>query len=896
MLAVGIDLGTTHSALALADLNERAPTLRLLAIPQLIGPGEVAVRPTLPSFLYLAGEHDLPAGATALPWRPEDPTRRTLVGELARSQGALVPGRLIASAKSWLCHPAVDRSAPILPWAAPVEVERCSPIDASAAYLAHLAAAFQAESGERLASAELVLTVPASFDEVARELTVEAARRAGLERLTLLEEPQAAFYSWLADHGAKTPGVLSGGETVLVCDIGGGTTDFTLISVAKGAAGLEFHRTAVGDHLLLGGDNMDLALARRVERRLSPAAPLDGAHFQTLLQSCRTAKEQLLGPRPRSSWTIHLAGRGRGLVGGSASTELERAEVEALLLDGFFPRVGFDAAPAANRTLGLREFGLPYVQDPSITAHLASFLRRHQARPEAVLWNGGVMTSHSVRERLLDMLTEWTGRRPQVLENDLPDLAVARGAAYYARVRRGEGIRIGAGAARSYYIEVDAPEPTVLCLSARGETESHPLDREFELLTNRPVRFHLSSASDRRDPVGALLPLPKEGLSQLPPIVTVLRFPHSSQDRLVKVRLEVQHTELGTLDLHLVAPEHRWKLAFDLRTKTAPDPEPPRELDPGQLQAATDVLRGVFDPVAPKPIPPEQAMKRLGQALSTDKADWPTELLRQLWESLKELRGHRGRTEEHEARWLNWVGYCLRPGYGCALDDWRVKEAWRLFNSGLIHDRERPRLEWWILWRRIAGGLTRAMQDEIGKRVFPHLLGDKKKTADKRSPSPQELGEMWRTVGSLEHTPAGDKTRLGEVLLDRVARGRANEAEIWALGRLGARVPLYGSTDNVVPRSKAEKWIARLLDAPWESKELLFAAATLARASGDRARDLDLPLRKRVAARLLPSAAPHLERLVLEPAALEPREERAAFGEALPVGLRLSSQAGRAQD
>ncbi|HUS68486.1 MAG TPA: Hsp70 family protein, partial [Kofleriaceae bacterium] len=415
---VGIDLGTTNSALAHADTEKGAPKIEMDAVLQLIAPGEVAPRPTLPSFLYLAGEHELAAGALALPWKGDAESGRVVVGELARTQGAQVPARLVSSAKSWLCHPRVDRLQPILPWgeAAGTEMQRrISPVDASAAYLGHLAGAWKSATGRTLADEDVVLCVPASFDEVARELTLRAAEREGL-RPTLLEEPQAAFYSWLADHTVTWREHLSVGDTVLVFDVGGGTTDFSLIRVNPDET---FERTAVGDHLLLGGDNMDLALARRVEGRLTRGGRLDPQGFQALVQACRVAKERILSEPDRAAWTITVAGRGSKLIGGSLRDELTRQEVEELVLDGFFPRVEADAAPERRRA-GIQEFGLPYAADPGITRHAASFLRLHQARPTAVLWNGGVLKSEAIRGRILEVLAGWLGKVPSVLENQHP--------------------------------------------------------------------------------------------------------------------------------------------------------------------------------------------------------------------------------------------------------------------------------------------------------------------------------------------------------------------------------------------------------------------------------------------------------------------------------------------
>lgn len=928
---IGIDLGTTNSALAWIDLAARPRRVNVLDIQQLVAPGERGRSATLPSFLYLPGEHELPAGALALPWQAD---ARDVVGELARSQGAAVPGRLVSSAKSWLCHPAVDRRAGILPWAAPPEVERRSPIDVSARFLAHLMAALRAELPEMastLEADEWIVTVPASFDEVARELTVEAARRAGLPRLTLLEEPQAAFYSWLVDHGERAAwekAGLAGGEVLLVCDIGGGTTDFTLIEILHRGDEFRFQRTAVGDHLLLGGDNMDIAVARQVEKMLgAQAGRLDAARFQALVQACRVAKETLLAPGAgRDSWTLHVGGRGRSLIGGALQAELTRADIEAIVLDGFFPRVSADASPEKVKGAGLREFGLPYAQDAAVTRHLAAFLARHHARPNALLFNGGVVTAPAIRERILEVLESWFGRRPLLLENDVPHLAVARGAAYYGLARRGQGIRIAAGAARAYYVEVETDgdqgraaegRTTVLCLAGRGDEESGELEitgREFQLLTNRPVRFRFFSSSDRTDRRGDLLAVDVDALIELPPIVTVLRFARSSQDVTLGVRLHVQRTEIGTLDLHLVAPAtgERWQLAFDLRGAerarerrdhdacadvVGGHPEPPPLEEPARA-AAIAVVRRIFRPEEPEPIPPAQAMKELGRAIGRERGEWSTALLRSLWDPLRDLRGHRGRTADHEARWLNLVGYCLRPGYGFALDDWRVKEAWRLFNAGLVNDKDaRVRLEGWILWRRISGGLTRTMQDELLKRIAPHFLGDKKKSGERKAPSAQEAAEMWRTLASLERISAAEKWRLGEALWARLEKQKPIDFGAWVIGRLGARVPLYGPIENVIPRHKVERWIERLLALDWSGagvRDLAFALAEMARVSGDRSRDLDEPVRQRLAARLAQSEeGMRFARWLLEPSLFEDRDERLAFGDALPAGLRLTSTEGR---
>lgn len=972
---VGIDLGTTNSALAYIDLAEQPRRLRDFPMPQLVGPGDVAERPTLPSLHHHVSEHELPRGATHLPWLPEGEQPSYIVGELARAQAQAVPGRSIASAKSWLCHPRVDRLQDILPWGGSPDVPRLSPVETSARFLRHMLAAFCHARGVAPAELEIVLTVPASFDEVARELTVEAARRAGiaLGQLTLVEEPQAAFYHWLEGHARRSE-EAEAGDVIFVCDIGGGTTDFTLIDVQKSAAPgkgktedraqarkISFSRTAVGDHLLLGGDNMDLALARRVEQQLTSGQSRLPPHtFSGLVQACRQAKERLLDEQPPERWSIHVAGRGSKLIGGGLHAELERSEVEKVLLDGFFPVVAADAEPARSRA-GLQEFGLPYAADPAVTRYVAAFLRQHHAAPTAVLFNGGVLRAPALRKRLLDALESILGRRPRLLFNDAPDLAVARGAAYYALARRGEGLRISGGAARAYYVEVettggkDAREQSLVCLTPRGLEEGAEVDlqgRKLELLTNRPVRFRLFSSAQREgDRPGDVLRVPASELpefSELPPLYTVLRYPRSSQERPIAVHLGARLTEIGTLELWAISEERgdggqplRWKLQFDLRGSEGPvekaaeaaaaerfeagasSPELARvrrdapsmvgfeageradieapAAEAGLVQASAEHIDAVFAGSAPASGLPKALASVLGP-----KDGWSTATLRALWEVLKKHRDRRGRSAAHEARWLNLAGFCLRPGFGYALDDWRVKEAWRVFNAGLSHEKDDAcKLEWWILWRRIAGGLSRTQQDELWKRVAPMILPQLRRV-DKKPPSPQETAEIWRAIAACERLEVRKKIELGDALLAQIEK-RRSEYALWAVGRLGARAPLYGSIDNVVPPSLADKWLARLMktlvgpETPAEERyQLGQAAAELGRMTGDRVRDLSEASRQKLAAWLgtlvtrvgadgVPESE-HLCRIVREVVPRQEREERFAFGDTLPVGLRLLPQ------
>lgn len=952
---VGIDLGTTNSAVAFIDTTEKPRRVRDFPVPQLIGPADITPRPTLPSVHHHVGEHELPREATRVPWAPKEATAPDyVIGELARVQAALVPGRSVVSAKSWLSHPRVDRLADILPWGGAPDVPRLSPVEVSARILRHMLASFCAEKQVRLDEIEVVLTVPASFDEVARELTVEAARRAGLAmaQLTLLEEPQAAFYHWLADH-ARLAEEVEAGDLIFVCDIGGGTTDFTLIEVHKsdssGSTGkgrgasakkIQFARTAVGEHLLLGGDNMDLALARKVEQSvLGPSggsasgARLAAHTFSGLVQACRLGKERLLGESPPDRWSVHVAGRGSKLIGGGLHAELQRADVEKTLIDGFFPHVSADAEPAKHRA-ALTEFGLPYAADPAVTRYIAAFLRQHRAKPTVVLFNGGVLCAAAIRKRILDVVAEVVGAAPRLLTNDAPDLAVARGAAYYALARRGEGLRISGGAARAYYVEVEAPGPdqargevALVCLTPRGLEEGAEVElagRPLQLLTNRPVRFRLFSSSQREgDRPGDVLRLAPSELVELPPLYTVLRHPRSSQQRPIEVNLGARITEIGTLELWArslpgelppdadakaveEAAPIKWRLQFDLRSSeggtesAAPAPEPGTAAaepiaagaEAGLLAAAADHIAQVFAGSAPVAGLPKALQSVLGP-----RDGWSTATLRGLWEALKQHRDRRGRSASHEARWLNLAGFCLRPGFGYALDDWRVKEAWRVFNAGLSHEREEPcRLEWWILWRRIAGGLSRTQQDELWKRAAPLLLPALRRV-DKKPPSPQELAEIWRAAASCERLEVKKKIDLGEALIAQLEKKRTEYA-LWALGRIGARMPLYGSIDNAVPPAVAQRWLARLMALvpaetapPEERYQIGQAAAELGRLTGDRVRDVWEADRRKLATWLTTTVdgteGEHLSRIVTEVVPREEREERFAFGDTLPAGLSL---------
>ena len=604
--SVGIDLGTTHCVLSYAevsDIDDEQFSPQVMAIPQLTSPGSVEEKQQLPSFLYQAHEAELAEGSTSLPWtaKPDQ-----LVGEIARNLGSKTPIRLVSSAKSWLCHAGVDCKEPILPAEAPEEVERVSPFQATTAYLQHLRDAWQNQHPEApLEQQDVVITVPASFDPAARELTVDAARAVGLGQAILLEEPQAALYSWIEKSHGDWRNHAEVGDIILVIDVGGGTTDLSLIAVTQQDGTLELTRVAVGDHILLGGDNMDLALAYTIKAKLEQDGKrLEAWQVQALTHSCRDAKEKIFNHSDADNIPLVVASRGSSLIGGTLRTELTREEVNRVLVEGFLPRVAVSDKPLSRARTGLRTTGLPYAQDAGITRHLAAFLTKQQGataelddinlpehatflHPTAVLFNGGVLKADALGVRLLEVLNSWLAaeQAPEVrllMGADL-DLAVARGAAYYGYVRKGKGVRIKGGTAASYYVGVEsamlavpgmAPEIHALCIAPFGMeegTQQELQDDEFGLVIGEPVRFRFFASNTRReDNVGTRLTYwNNDELSELDEIEITLPAESRKPGEIVPVRLCAAVTEVGTLELQAISQKdgNSWKIEFDVRER-----------------------------------------------------------------------------------------------------------------------------------------------------------------------------------------------------------------------------------------------------------------------------------------------------------------------------------------
>jgi molecular chaperone DnaK (HSP70) len=597
---IGIDLGTTHCILAYTEnrpTDEGPVEIHTFPILQITDSGEVAGRHLLPSFIFIPGPHDVPEGGIALPW---DPHAEIAVGEYARKRGAEIPNRLVSSAKSWLSFSGVDRTAPILPWDSPAEARRISPVESSAKLLEHMREAWNFEMAAnnpeaRLEAQDVYLTVPASFDAVARELTVKAAQTAGLLNITLIEEPQAAFYSWIEDRGDRWRKEVRVGESILVCDVGGGTTDFSLIQVTEEDGELTLRRVAVGEHILLGGDNMDLTLAYAIQAKLAQkGTKIDSWQFRGLWHSCRVAKERLLANPEIEAEPVVVLGRGSSLIGGTIRTELLQSELQSIILDGFFPVIESNEYPKEKPKVGMREMGLPYEADPAATRHLARFLGQ-QAQiggdespagdisfPSAVLFNGGVMKSGLIRNRLRKVLNKWRGAdEVRELESSDLDLAVGRGAAYYGLARHGRGIRIRGGVARPYYIAVESAMPAVpgiptplkaLCVVPFGMeegTEAEIREKEFGLVVGEPAVFHLLASTTRRnDRIGEIVEDWQGEIAEVTTMETALTAADEQEGGgIIPVWLQTRVTEIGTLELWCVArdEDRRWKLEFNLR-------------------------------------------------------------------------------------------------------------------------------------------------------------------------------------------------------------------------------------------------------------------------------------------------------------------------------------------
>ena len=871
-MKVGIDLGTTNSALAWidpADAEDTSfPPIQVFDIPQVVAPGRVESRRTLPSFVFL--DEGQP------------------VGTYAREQGAIVPTRLVHSAKSWLSNSDVDRTAKILPWDAGEGGRVMSPVEVSAKLLSTMREAWdKAGIHGPLAEQDIVLTVPASFDEEARELTVKAAEEAGLTKLTLLEEPAAAFYSWIANNFARSRRLLFDGQVVLICDVGGGTSDFSLIKVSRDGDRINFTRTAVGKHLLLGGDNLDLTLAWLAETKLNKQLSI--RQRSGLRRQCSAAKELLLCDERRQSVEISVLGTGSSIIGGTLKTEITRAEALELALEGFLPLTPRGEKPKEEKRSLFRELGLPYVADPAISRHLSAFLESSGSEsksqvPDAILFNGGFFIPEILRTRVADLLEHWYGKRPEIFENRDLDLAVATGAAYYSYARStGSGILVRGGLPRAYYIGIG--ENSGVCLVPRGAEEGNTVevDREdLQLVANKPVAFRLLSSLTRTDDVpGQVIEFPDgEDLHQHAPLEAVIRFGKGGE-RLVPVKLGARLTEIGTLETWCDSKisDNRWRLQFQLRKQSAKNPSsgrPSAVVSQEVVDAALNLVRATFETGS---IAPEELPAKLEAALGLGRNSWPVDVARKLADLFLELIERRKRTAACEIRWLNLGGFCLRPGFGYMGDEFRIEQARRIYSGGpQFANQAQNEIDWWIFWGRLAGGMNRNQQGDIAQRLLPFLMPKPGKKPQRLNNS--LLREMWRTASSLELIPAATRVQLGDALLKEAKQTGFNPVVLWCISRLGARQLFYGPANQVLAPAIAARWIEALAAVPNTED----AMVSLARRTGDPVRDVPTAAFAIAKTRVTdPSALAQLEGETA-------RDERALgriFGEDLPSGLVL---------
>lgn len=922
---IGIDLGTTNSCVAYVDMEHPKQSIQPFRIPQLSSIGSLELQATLPSFCYIAADHEWPPGSLDLPWNKE---LGYVVGQLAQEQGVRVPTRLIQSAKSWLCHAAANRRDKILPFEAGPEIQRLSPVEATARYLRHIKDSWNhlmaKGSTSEFEDQEIILTVPASFDEVARSLTVEAARLAGFVKMTLLEEPQAAFYSWISWHEANWEHLLHAGDTILVCDVGGGTTDFSLIEVVAKENQLTMQRMAVGDHLLLGGDNMDSALTYYLERKLKLTHELSTTQWLQLRHQARSAKEVLLAPTSQAlidRYKVVVQGTGSEVVAGSLSTEITRTELQQLLLEGFFGQYSWEEALSLNKAKGLRTMGLPYEDDPAITKHLASFLKSSSPAhasikpPNYILFNGGAMKAPAFQSAIVQSLQTWFPEgKTQILSSFNLDLAVARGAAYYGKSRRGFGVRISGGAARGYYLAIDVKTPLggsisqALTLLPRGSEEGAVYEPEhlFSVLPNTPVVFQLYTSHVRlQDKSGDLISIDPNEMQALPPIHTVLRFGKQqaweSNREKVPVQLGIGLTALGTLELWLKSKKtpHRWSLEFQLRSASGSDNSlavldnicSDETFDVKDLANAKEAISELFSGTSP--VRPEQIMEQLETLLERPRREWPLSILRNLGDIVLKSSSQRTRSSEHEVRWWNLVGFMLRPGFGYALDDFRMKELWKV----ILADLKTPKsvecqIQRWICYRRLAGGFNKGQQAQLASELLSTIFNKKSgKIEVKGKNELYQYSEKIRALGALELLDIPLKTKIGHALVERMSARTASPAEYWALGRIGARHLIYGSAVNVVPREIGCQWVLSLLRLNnGDQEQIAFALGQIARKTDQR--ELNLP--QNVVSQVMTQYAsdPHFERLqslLTQESRLTQHEQEQIFGDRLPLGLQLES-------
>ncbi len=919
---IGIDLGTTNCSVSYVDLVKarEGKNIKTFYIPQLTGDGEFSRADVLPSFLYIPGKYDISDESLRHPWKKDSDQ---FPGVFARDHGANIPSRLVSSAKSWLCNPKVDMESKILPWGAE-GVEKISPVTATAEYLKHIKNAwnhFMQDEDQFFENQYLVITVPASFDETARELTIKAAMNAGLTEVTLLEEPLAAFYSWLIEHENNWQKYINIGELILVCDVGGGTTDFTLITLKEFKGSPRFERLAVGDHLMLGGDNIDYAAAKLVASKFKTQQTLDKDKWKSLCFKCRQAKEIILGGE-KESVRITLKGAGSSLIAGTLAADLIKQDLESLLNRQFFTdlkNTGINQAMPEEMLKHKKEkvisdFGLLCEKEESISRHLIMFLEKHRESikatlgklpcPDHILFNGGVLKPKIVQETIRSSVGNWfecdSDNTIGILNSNSLDLAVSLGASYYGLVKTGIGVKVGSGSPRSYYIGVSEgklKEKKAICIVERGLDEGTDIElpgKEFEVMANQPVNFDVFSSSFRSGDCSGDIVGIDDTLTPMPSFKTIINFGKNIEKKSIPVIIKAGYTEMGSLSMccKSMVSDHEWKLQFQLRNQNPIT----AHIDGGEIfsQEIVDKACSLIDKYFSKEMASsfniQKLVKNIEEYTGKKKIKWSFGLLRAMADKLIQNENARKISPEHEQTWLNFTGFCIRPGFGDAFDDMRIKKLWKIYLSGLIFFKHKQnRLEWWIFLRRIASGFNAGQQRQVFQNSRQYIL--LKEKGSKIKVAPQEYIEIWMALATLERLLVKDKVVLAKKLLKDLKPGKKQSQLFWCLSRIGAREPFYGSIDRVVPPKEVSNWLRRILKNNWKDIEQVSAMVIqLVRKTNDRTRDIDDEFIKIVIDWLTERGVKgEIVTIVKEKTELKLKEQGRIFGETLPIGLVLKN-------
>ncbi|KAF1082371.1 MAG: DnaK-related protein [Candidatus Rifleibacterium amylolyticum] len=901
---IGIDLGTTQCALSYVDLEDKTLKVRNLEITQLVSGGQLENLPTLPSVLYLSEEgRELNRPA----WMADTPH---IIGAYARELGYEVPGRFVHSSKSWLCHPRAERQSPILPWQSEVVDDKISPVQAATEFLRYLMNLWDSTIGNRDESSrflrqKIIVTVPASFDPSARNLTLEAIEKAGINSVSLIEEPQAAFYDYLQRNPRSMVAELKGIDTVLVIDIGGGTTDFSLIKIdwAAGREHPEFTRLAVGPHLLIGGDNLDLALARCAEAEFKHRGrKLAGKQWLSLLNQSHVVKERVLSGEQSGAVNFTLAGAGSKVLAGAAKVSIDSEKISQLLVDGFFPLVEAGEKPDEDNSLGLSEAGLPFTRDAAVTRHLAAFLKENEVNPDAILFNGGTMKADCLRERLFEVLSLWRGRPPAILDNPHPTLAVAAGAAYYGLVSLGFGQRIQSGNPVSIYLGIGTAKSStssqhvpeqLLCLLPKGsepERDYHIADKTFGIDLSRDSAFYLfyTPSPPKAEEHGRLIRFNSKKYLPLPPCIVKART--GKGEKQVEIHARLRETGYLQVFCRETAGGFSQELRFDLgesekNSRVAAEAPAKRRVPITSTQLKQ--MAKLLDQAFAQKIEFNTVFKGLEEILGSPRSNWDAEMLRQLFDLFVEREEEFRTSQGSLILWFRLLGFCLRPGYGVTGDVARVDKIWQMVNEEFPYANPEFWSDWWVMWKRIAPGLSIERQEALKNRIEPILFPTRRRDKKEREIGQHERNQLWRLLGHLERLPVAEKERIGWWIAKAPPSYGVDSVALHALGRMGARELAYAPDSAMVPQSVANGWAEHLLKKAIPGNSYLDSALReIGRKTGDRLVQIDDLLRKGILDVFKKKVRKKaFIQPLLKAARLEDRELAEIIGEALPSGF-----------